>query len=95
MLSERFLLVVKMRTNEETIPNEAVLHTLQEAAPILSEQFKGIGYQILRKMVDSGDLKEGIHYVDLRRSTGTNRRIRIYIPAVIEYLKKPSAFRAG
>jgi hypothetical protein len=75
-----------------TIPPSAKLVTLKDAAQALDEQFRGISYRRLRSLVLE-DMVEGTHYVNITGSKNQNRQVRLYLPAVIEFLTQPAAFR--
>lgn len=65
----------------QEIPLDAKLYSLRNASWLLNEQFDGgFSDQEIRRLIRNGSWQEKWHYV--RRGT----RIKIYIPAVQEWL---------
>jgi hypothetical protein len=74
-----------------TIPSDAVLVTIARAAAMLG---KGYSYSSILRRIETGEWKEGIHWIDDSPLNARKRSIKINLTAVNEFRAIPKAFRA-
>lgn len=75
---------------KRTLPPNAELVTIDEAAQRLG---KGYSRRSIFRRIDSGEWKEGEHWIDDRRQDSDRRIIKINLTAVQELRETPAAFR--
>lgn len=79
-----------MPKHRSKLPPNAELVTIPEAHQRLG---KGFSRNSILRRIDSGEWKEGIHWVDDRRSESVQRLIKINLTAVNELRGIPAVYR--
>lgn len=72
------------------LPDNAELVTIAEAADRLG---KGYSRRSIFRRIQSGDWKEGTHWIDDRRQDSDRRIIKINLTAIQIWRSTPAAFR--
>ena len=72
------------------LPPDAELLTIQQASERLG---RGFSRSSITRRIDSGEWKEGIHWIDARRDGSINRIIKINLTAVLAELATPASYR--
>jgi hypothetical protein len=86
-------MISKKRANQivAKIPSDAVLVTIAKATAILG---KGYSYSSILRRIETGEWKEGVHWIDDSTLSARKRSIKINLTAVNEFRAIPKAFRA-
>lgn len=68
----------------------ADLVTIEDAAITLGKNFSK---RSIRRLIQSGEWTEGVHWVNQARLGATKRRVKIVLPAALKYAGISAGFR--